>query len=121
MVIQKKYKKIVLLYLSFMLTLTVAMFLEHRTIYNHLVLINDREKVMETANNSIPVRVELYSKRWGKAVITESNPIRSVWSIIENMSKNKGMEEIKEDNDVDEISGTLYYLNGKGIYEFFWI
>ncbi|MGH4139926.1 DUF3919 family protein [Clostridium sp.] len=96
-----------------MLSLGIIIFWQYEKIYNHLVLIQDREQVLEAVSNSTPVKLEVYSNHWGKAVISESKVIRNIWNIVDQMSKSSPLQENQNTYTSDEISGTIYYLNGK--------
>lgn len=96
-----------------MLALGIIIFWQYEKSYDHLVLIQDREQVLEAVSTSTPVKLEVYSNRWGKAVISESNVIRDIWNIVDEMSKSSPLQENQNTYTNDGISGTIYYLNGK--------
>ncbi|MCB2305754.1 DUF3919 family protein [Clostridium estertheticum] len=111
--ILKKYKKLFIVYFVFMLLLGIIIFWQYEKNYDHVVLIQDREQVLKAISTSTPVKLEVYSNSWGKIVISESNVIRSVWNIIDQMSKSSPLQESQSTYTNDEISGTIFYLNGK--------
>ncbi|MCB2312620.1 DUF3919 family protein [Clostridium tagluense] len=96
-----------------MLSLGIIIFWQYKKNYDHLVLIQDREQVLEAARTSTPVKLEVYSNRWGKAVISDSKTIENIWNVIDAMSKSSPLQESQNTYTSDEISGTIYYLNGK--------
>jgi len=111
--ILKKHKRLIIVYFVFMLLLGIIIFWQYEKNYDHVVLIQDREQVLKAVSTSTPVKLEVYSKRWGKTLIAESNVIRSIWNIIDEMSKNSPLQESQNTYTNDEISGTIYYLNGE--------
>ncbi|MBU3181246.1 DUF3919 family protein [Clostridium psychrophilum] len=96
-----------------MLSLGIITFWQYEKNYDHLVLIQDREQVLEVVNTSTPVKLEVYSNRWGKTIISESSVIRDVWDIADEMSKSNPLQKSQNAYDSDKISGTIYYLNNK--------
>ncbi|MBU3158520.1 DUF3919 family protein [Clostridium frigoris] len=100
-------------YFVFMLLLGIIIFWQYEKNYDHIVLIQDREQVLKAVSTSTPVKLEVYSKYWGKIVIAQSNVIRSIWDIIDEMSKSSPLQESQNAYTNDEISGTVFYLNGK--------
>lgn len=96
-----------------MLSLGTIIFWQYERNYDHLVLIQDREQVLEAVSTSTPVRLEVYSNRWGKVVISKSTIIQNIWNIIDDMSKSSPLQQVQDTYNSDEISGTIHYLNGK--------
>ncbi|ABK60919.1 DUF3919 family protein [Clostridium novyi] len=109
-----KYKKILCLYIiSFLIMIIMGIYLR-KSISNKLVVFDDKEQVIQYSSNSIPVKIELYSKRWGKTSITYNNSLKEFWDIVESMPRSKNFYgSTKIENSPNDIIGTIFYLNGK--------
>lgn len=107
------YKIVINLFVIFVILLTSIYIYLKANIYNHLVVLDDKEQVMNYSDNSIPIKIELYSKRWGKLIIDSNNQIKEFWSIVDSMPKSRNFYDSKIENSFNEITGTIYYLDGE--------
>ncbi|EDS78600.1 conserved hypothetical protein [Clostridium botulinum C str. Eklund] len=109
-----KYKRIIYLYIiSFLIMIIMGIYLK-KSISNKLVIFDDKEQVMQYSSNSIPVKIELYSKRWGNTSITSNNSLKEFWNIVQSMPRSKNFYgSNKIENSPNDIIGTIFYLNGK--------
>lgn len=108
-----QYKKIICLYvISFILMGAMGIYLRE-SIANKLVVFDDKEQVLQYSSNSIPIKIQLYSKRWGELTINSGDLLKEFWNLIDSMPINKNFYDSKIKNTPNEIIGTIFYLNGK--------
>ncbi|SFC43433.1 DUF3919 family protein [Clostridium uliginosum] len=108
-----KYKKIINICIILFILIGIMGVYLNKTMYNKLVVIEDKEQVLQYSSNSIPVKIDFYSKRRGKVTISSSNILKEFWSIVDSMPRSKNFYNSKIENSSNEITGTIYYLDGK--------
>ena len=107
------YKIVINLFVILVILLTSIYVYLKGNIYNKLIVLDDKQQVMQYSSNTIPVKVELYSKRWGKLVINSNDQIKEFWNIVDGMPKSNNFYNSKIENSFNEITGTIYYLDGE--------
>ncbi|AOR22526.1 DUF3919 family protein [Clostridium taeniosporum] len=111
--IKFNYKIVINLFIILIILLIGIYVYLKSSIYNNLVILDDKEQVIQYSIDSIPVKVELYSKRWGKLTIDSNEQIKEFWNIVDGMPKSNNFYNSKIENSFNEITGTIYYLDGK--------
>jgi len=114
MTIKRRYFKLLLVYVVVLILIICLAIIKQQKYYGKIVIIDDREKVIENVDNYIPIRIEFYNKKWGRGEIKDSKTIRDLWSFINSIPKgNRSNSEIATGYTDEEITGTIFYLNGK--------
>lgn len=106
-------KKISLIYAMFLIFILFTCIVLEKSMYNRLVVIDDKEKVLQYRENSVPVKLTLYSKRWGNITVSDNDRLKELWNIIDSIPRSKNFYGSKVKNSFDEITGTIHYLNNK--------
>ncbi|WP_252254970.1 DUF3919 family protein [Clostridium sp. ZBS12] len=107
------YKIVINLFVILIILLASIYVYLKSSIYNNLIVLDDKEQVMQYSSHSIPVKVELYSRRWGKLIINSNDEIKEFWNIVEAMPKSNNFYNSKIENSFNEITGTIHYLDGE--------
>lgn len=107
------YKIVINLFVILIILLASIYVYLKSSIYNNLIVLDDKEQVMQYSSHSIPVKVELYSRRWGKLIMNSNDEIKEFWNIVEAMPKSNNFYNSKIENSFNEITGTIYYLDGE--------
>lgn len=79
-------------------------------VYSH----SDNEYLMELQASRLPVRIQLFSDRWGSCDITDSADVLSLWERIGSLPK-AGGEDVLGDSGLDAIMGSVYFLNNGSV------
>lgn len=84
-----------------------------KSIYNKVIVIEDKEQVLQYASNSIPVKIDFHSKRWGKVTVTSNETLKEFCNLVDSMPRNENFYNSQMESSSDEITGTIQYLDGK--------
>ncbi|WP_242958378.1 DUF3919 family protein [Clostridium cavendishii] len=105
--------KIIGIYILVVLLCIVVTILDHRSFYNKVTIIDDKEEVVKKINMSIPTKITISNERWGEYVFENENSIKKIWNLINEITKDASYNKdyINKGNEV-KITGNVYYLNG---------
>ncbi|WP_439740594.1 DUF3919 family protein [Bacillus pseudomycoides] len=98
----------ILLFVFCTIAAFVLFFAIEKQLYNHVTTLDDKQAVLERANESLPTEVRVKHEKWGELVVTDEVRLHAIVSFFDRIRMEQTGAKIHE----QVFTGEVTYLNG---------
>ncbi|MDM5157326.1 DUF3919 family protein [Bacillus sp. DX1.1] len=98
----------ILLFVFCMITSLILFYVIEKQLYNHVTIVDDKQAVLEGANESLPTEVRVKHEKWGEVVVTDEVRLHAIVSFFDRIRMEQTEAKIHE----QVFTGEVTYLNG---------
>lgn len=91
-----------------MITSLILFYVIEKQLYNHVTIVDDKQAVLEGANESLPTEVRVKHEKWGEVVVTDEVRLHAIVSFFDRIRMEQTEAKIHE----QVFTGEVTYLNG---------